>query len=115
MDGIESARRNRPVEETLALWREMVAGSPEGRRHCMRFRIDMQDPNKAMRDPVAYRCNDAHHWRTGTKYKARMSSLMHQSHSHHSSVLVCLKSVMVSSFMVFPWDALQASCARSCS
>ena len=72
MDGIESARRNRPAEETLAVWKEMVAGSPEGRRHCMRFRIDMQDPNKAMRDPVAYRCNEAHHWRTGTKYKARM-------------------------------------------
>lgn len=70
MDGIESARRARPAEETLGVWREMVAGSPEGRRHCMRFKIDMQDPNKAMRDPVAYRCNDSHHWRTGTKYKA---------------------------------------------
>lgn len=96
MDGIESARRNRPAEETLAVWKEMVAGSPEGRRHCMRFRIDMQDPNKAMRDPVAYRCNEAHHWRTGTKYKARMSSRVHQHHSHPSFALPCINGVMVS-------------------
>lgn len=70
MDGIESKRRNRPVEETLAVWKEMVAGSAEGKKHCMRFKISMTDPNKAMRDPVAYRCNDTVHWRTGTKYKA---------------------------------------------
>ena len=131
MDGIDSARRGRPVEESLAVWKEMVAGSPEGQRHCMRFKMNMQaraapcpphtpashtvcgstggfpllhaaskvpqgwcrgpllysavtlplnngkrllcnvqDPNKAMRDPVAYRCNATPHWRTGTKYKA---------------------------------------------
>lgn len=70
MDGIESKRRNRPVEESLAVWKEMVAGSEEGRKNCMRFKIDMQDPNKAMRDPVGYRCNATVHWRTGTKYKA---------------------------------------------
>ena len=77
MDGIESKRRNRPVEETLAVWKEMVAGSAEGKKHCMRFKINMQDPNKAMRDPVAYRCNDTAHWRTGTKYKA--SPYAHQA------------------------------------
>jgi len=70
MDGIESKRRNRPVEETLAVWKEMIAGSAEGKKHCMRFKINMQDPNKAMRDPVGYRCNETVHWRTGTKYKA---------------------------------------------
>lgn len=70
MDGIDSKRRNRPVEETLAVWKGMVAGSVDGKKHCMRFKINMQDPNKAMRDPVAYRCNDTVHWRTGTKYKA---------------------------------------------
>ena len=76
MDGIESKRRNRPVEETLAVWKEMVAGSAEGKKHCMRFKISMQDPNKAMRDPVAYRCNDTAHWRTGTKYKAGFYALL---------------------------------------
>ena len=47
MDGIESKRRNRPVEESLAEWKEMVAGSPEGKRYCMRFKINMQVPPAA--------------------------------------------------------------------
>ena len=42
-----------------------------GARNCLRFKIGMSDPNKAMRDPVAYRCNPTHHWRTGDKYKVR--------------------------------------------
>ena len=44
MDGIESKRRNRPAEESLAVWKEMVAGSTEGKRYCMRFKINMQVP-----------------------------------------------------------------------
>ena len=71
--GIESARRGRSVEESLALWEAMKAGSEVGRLNCMRFRMDMQAANKTMRDPVAYRCNvDTPHWRTGTEYKVRM-------------------------------------------
>ena len=71
MEGIESKRRNRSVEENLAVWKEMVEGTPEGRKCCMRFKIDMKENNAALRDPVAYRCNETAHWRTGTKYKAR--------------------------------------------
>jgi hypothetical protein len=29
----------------------------------------MQAGNKALRDPVAFRCNLQHHWRTGHTYK----------------------------------------------
>ena len=47
MDGIESMRRDRPAEESLAVWKEMVAGSPEGKRYCMRFKINMQVPPAA--------------------------------------------------------------------
>ena len=71
MDGIESARRGRPADESLAVWKEMVAGTAVGKANCLRFRMDMANPNKALRDPVAYRCNDTPHWRTGDKYKAR--------------------------------------------
>ncbi|EIE22615.1 glutamyl-tRNA synthetase, putative [Coccomyxa subellipsoidea C-169] len=71
MEGIESQRRNRSVDETLAVWKEMVQGTPEGRKNCIRFKIDMKENNAALRDPVAFRCNDTPHWRTGTKYKAR--------------------------------------------
>ena len=69
MEGIESKHRNRPVEESLAVWKEMVAGSPVGLANCMRFKISMSNLNKAMRDPVAYRCNLIPHIKTGTKYK----------------------------------------------
>jgi glutamyl-tRNA synthetase len=69
MEGIESKHRNRPVEESLAVWKEMVAGTPAGLANCMRFKISMSNLNKAMRDPVAYRCNLIPHIRTGSKYK----------------------------------------------
>ena len=68
-EGIESKCRQRPVEESLAIWKEMVAGSPVGLANCMRFKISVDNPNKAMRDPVAYRCNLIPHIRTGSKYK----------------------------------------------
>jgi hypothetical protein len=32
----------------------------------------MQAGNKALRDPVAFRCNLQHHWRTGHTYKVRI-------------------------------------------
>jgi glutamyl-tRNA synthetase len=70
MDGIESARRGASVDDNLALWAEMCAGSAAGLKACLRFKIDMSAPNKALRDPVAYRCNVATpHHRTGAKYK----------------------------------------------
>lgn len=71
MDGIESQRRNRTVEENLAMFKEMQAGSEEGLKNCLRFKLDMQAGNKALRDPVAFRCNLTSHWRTGDKYKVR--------------------------------------------
>ena len=68
-EGVESKCRQRPAEESLAIWKEMVAGSPVGLANCMRFKISVGNPNKAMRDPVAYRCNLIPHIRTGSKYK----------------------------------------------
>ncbi|CAO1621673.1 unnamed protein product [Parajaminaea phylloscopi] len=70
MDGLPSARRDMSVEDTLARFAEMSSGSTEGRRWCLRARMSVDDPNKALRDPVIYRCNaDVVHHRTGTKYK----------------------------------------------
>lgn len=57
------------MEESLAVWMEMVAGSTAGLTNCMRFKISVDNPNKALRDPVAYRCNLIPHIRTGSKYK----------------------------------------------
>lgn len=69
MDGIESRCRNISVEENLKLWKEMIAGSERGLQCCLRGKLDMQDPNKSLRDPVYYRCNPIPHHRIGSKYK----------------------------------------------
>lgn len=48
-----------------------ISCSENGMKHCLRLKIDMQAPNNALRDPVAFRCNTTHHWRTGHTYKVR--------------------------------------------
>lgn len=70
MDGIASARRDRTVEENLRVFEEMTKGSEEGLKNCLRAKISVDDKNKAMRDPVIYRCNLTPHHRTGTQWKA---------------------------------------------
>ena len=70
MHGIESQRRNRSVEENLAIWEQMKAGTEEGFKNCLRVKMDMSNVNKALRDPVCYRCNATPHQRHGEKYKA---------------------------------------------
>lgn len=69
MDGIESKCRNNSPEENVKLWKEMIAGSERGLQCCVRGKLDMQDPNKSLRDPVYYRCNPIPHHRIGSKYK----------------------------------------------
>lgn len=69
MEGIESKCRNNSVEKNLELWKEMIAGSDRGLMCCIRGKLDMQDPNKSLRDPVYYRCNPMPHHRIGSKYK----------------------------------------------
>ncbi|XP_057509745.1 glutamate--tRNA ligase, cytoplasmic-like [Actinidia eriantha] len=69
MDGIESRCRNNSPEENMKLWKEMIAGSERGLQCCIRGKLDMQDPNKSLRDPVYYRCNPIPHHRIGSKYK----------------------------------------------
>jgi glutamyl-tRNA synthetase len=64
-DGIASAHRNDSVEDNLGHFSEMKAGTPEGLRWCLRAKISVDNPNKALRDPVIYRCNTIPHHRTG--------------------------------------------------
>ncbi|KAJ3258761.1 hypothetical protein HK103_003355 [Boothiomyces macroporosus] len=68
-DGIESKNRNNSVKENLRLFEEMHKGTELGQTCCLRAKIDMQDKNKCMRDPVMYRCNLTPHHITGTKWK----------------------------------------------
>ncbi|KAH8826862.1 tRNA synthetases class I, catalytic domain-containing protein [Flagelloscypha sp. PMI_526] len=67
--GLPSARRDASVEENLKHFDEMKSGSEEGQRWCIRAKISVDNPNKALRDPVIYRVNLTHHHRTGDKWK----------------------------------------------
>ncbi|KAH7552902.1 hypothetical protein BM1_07875 [Bipolaris maydis] len=69
MNGIASARRDSSVEDNLARFEEMKKGNEEGLKWCIRAKMSVDDPNKAMRDPVIYRCNPQAHHRTGEKWK----------------------------------------------
>ncbi|KAJ8523145.1 hypothetical protein ONZ45_g374 [Pleurotus djamor] len=69
MNGVASKHRDDSVEDNLKHFEEMTKGTPEGLRWCLRAKISVDNPNKAMRDPVIYRCNLLPHHRTGDKWK----------------------------------------------
>ena len=63
-----SPYRNRPIQESLDLFRRMRAGEfPEGSM-TLRAKIDLASGNFNLRDPVLYRINFAHHHRQGDKW-----------------------------------------------
>jgi glutaminyl-tRNA synthetase len=66
--GRNSPFRDRPREESLALFRAMKAGQFKDGEHIVRAKISddaMASPNMNMRDPAIYRIRHAHHHRTG--------------------------------------------------
>ncbi|TLN18086.1 glutamine--tRNA ligase, partial [bacterium] len=66
--GVDSPYRNRPVEENLDLLERMKNGEfAEGSR-VLRAKIDMQNANILLRDPVMYRIMNVSHHRTGDKW-----------------------------------------------
>ncbi|KAF7970233.1 hypothetical protein HWV62_24776 [Athelia sp. TMB] len=69
MKGIASKHRDDSVEDNLKRFAEMKAGTEEGLRWCIRAKMSVDNPNKAMRDPVIYRCNVTEHHRTGGTWK----------------------------------------------
>jgi glutamyl-tRNA synthetase len=69
IDRIDSVARANTVDENLNLWQSMISGDETGLKCAARFRMDMQNDNGALRDPVAFRCNLTPHHRTGTTFK----------------------------------------------
>ncbi|MFP4140642.1 MAG: glutamine--tRNA ligase/YqeY domain fusion protein [Phycisphaerae bacterium] len=66
--GVDSPFRNRPVAESLDLFKRMKAGEfPDGSR-VLRAKIDMAHPNLNMRDPVMYRILHAAHPHVGDEW-----------------------------------------------
>jgi glutaminyl-tRNA synthetase len=66
--GTNSPYRDRPVAESLDLFRRMRAGEFADGAHVLRAKIDMASPNINLRDPVIYRIRHVHHQRTGDKW-----------------------------------------------
>src|SRR5690349_1951671 len=66
--GKPSPWRDRPIEESLDLFRRMRAGEFENGKRTLRAKIDMSSPNPNLRDPVLYRIMHSHHHRTGDKW-----------------------------------------------
>ncbi|MCR6667692.1 MAG: glutamine--tRNA ligase/YqeY domain fusion protein [Methyloversatilis sp.] len=66
--GKDSPWRNRPADESLALFREMRDGKHPDGAMVLRAKIDMASPNINMRDPAIYRIKHAHHHNTGDKW-----------------------------------------------
>lgn len=67
--GVESPYRNRPVAESLALFKKMNAGEIGEGKMVLRAKIDMANPNMHFRDPIIYRVVDTPHHRTGRKWR----------------------------------------------
>ena len=63
-----SPYRDRPVQESLALFRRMRAGEFPNGAMTLRAKIDLASGNFNMRDPVIYRINHMHHHRQGDKW-----------------------------------------------
>ena len=67
--GQNSPYRNRPVEESLDLFKRMNEGEFEEGRYVLRAKIDTAHSNMHFRDPIMYRIIKTPHWRTGTTWK----------------------------------------------
>lgn len=63
---IESKYRNTTVEENLKLYELIKKGEADD--YCIRAKIDMQNNNGCLRDPVLARVSRIAHHRTGNKY-----------------------------------------------
>ncbi len=68
--GTNSPYRDRPIEESLALFEKMNTGDIEEGKMVLRAKIDMASSNMHFRDPIIYRVVKSAHHRTGTKWKA---------------------------------------------
>ncbi len=66
--GKNSPYRDRTIEENLDLFIRMKNGEFPASSKVLRAKIDMASPNINFRDPVIYRIQFAHHYRTGDKW-----------------------------------------------
>lgn len=66
--GTPSPYRDRPIEDSLRLFKDMRDGKFADGTVTLRAKIDMASPNICLRDPVIYRVLHATHYKTGDKW-----------------------------------------------
>ena len=66
--GRDDPDRERPMEESLALFNDMKDGKFSDGEYTLRAKIDMSSPNINMRDPIIYRIAHMTHHNTGDKW-----------------------------------------------
>ena len=66
--GTASPYRDRPIEESLALFEQMNTAEAVEGSMVLRAKLDMTNPNMHFRDPIMYRIIQIPHHRTGTKW-----------------------------------------------
>lgn len=68
--GKESPYRDRPVEETISIFSDMIMGKYKDGEMTLRLKIPPKDrTNDCMIDPIAYRVIHEEHYRTGNSFK----------------------------------------------
>lgn len=68
--GRPSPYRDRPIEESLALFEKMNTPEADEGSMVLRAKLDMANPNMHFRDPIMYRIIHTPHHRTETKWHA---------------------------------------------
>ena len=68
--GVNSPYRDRPVEESLELFKQMNTPEAVEGSMVLRAKLDMANPNMHFRDPIIYRIIHTPHHRTGTQWNA---------------------------------------------
>ena len=68
--GVNSPYRDRPIEESLTLFRTMNTPEAVEGSMVLRAKLDMANSNMHFRDPIIYRIIHTPHHRTGTKWNA---------------------------------------------
>ncbi len=61
--------RTQDVDETIAMWKAMLAGEYAEGEAVVRLKTDMADPNPAFRDRVLFRIAEREHPRVGNRYR----------------------------------------------
>ena len=85
--GIENEYRHKPIEFHLTEFENMKNGQYKDNECVLRLKIDMQNLNHVLRDPIAYRINHTPHYKTGTQW------CMYPSYDYSHGIIDALEKI----------------------